>query len=320
MKILVTGAAGFIGAHAVSDLAARGHEVVATDVLPPASASRLDDAAKWENVSWHHGDLLDLPEGLLAGIDEVWHFAANADIPLGAKDTGVDVRNSIMTTHRLLDAMRLASVRRIVFPSTSSVYGNTVRERAYESSGPLFPASLYAAGKLSSEALISAYAHTFGMQGSVFRLGNVVGGQMARGIVRDFIVKLRADPATVHVLGDGTQRKSYVLIDDIVEGMYTLSRDDSSPVGLYNLAADGSLDVEGVVGAVAEAMNLEPPVIVPSDRALSWAGDQPVIELDVSQARAAGWRAEHGPREAVVIAARRLMAEMGDIGAHARAE
>ncbi|MGN9908691.1 NAD-dependent epimerase/dehydratase family protein [Phytohabitans sp. LJ34] len=307
----MTGAAGFVGAHVTRALHADGHDVVASDLAP--DPWRLTDLLDSPRLRYVTGDLArTLPE-VMPGVQEVWHFAANADIPLGARDTSVDIRESILLTQRVLDSMRDHATPLIVFPSTSGVYGDNGAPVARESDGPLLPCSLYAAGKLACEGLISAYAHTFGLRGRIFRLGNVVGGGMGRGIIRDFVTKLSDNPDELHVLGDGRQRKSYVLVDDVVAGMRWIrdrpARDDL--VDVVNLAAGGSLDVAGVAAAVAAAMELPAPRIVPTDAPLSWAGDQPVVELDIERALSTGWAPGHSAAEAVRIAAARILTSRG---------
>lgn len=308
MKVLITGAAGFVGSHAVWTLEEAGYDVVATDLVerPQRLAGLLDRP----RVRYHAGDLADALPEVMPGVRQVWHFAANADIPLGARDTTVDLRESVMLTHRVLESMREHAVPLILFPSTSGVYGNGLGPVARETDGPLLPCSLYAAGKLASEGLISAYANTFGLRGMVFRLGNVVGGAMGRGIVRDFIAKLTEDPATLRVLGDGRQRKSYVLVDDIIAGMKWIIEHPPAdvPVNVVNLAAGDSLDVAGVAAEVAAAMGLPAPHIVTANTDLSWAGDQPVIELSTDLARSTGWRPSADAATAVRTAAARLLA------------
>lgn len=310
MRILVSGAAGFLGSHAVRSLHAAGHDVVATDVVPAPDASRLADLIGSPGLTYVARELVQALPQVMPEVAEVWHFAANADIPLGAKDTTVDLRESTLLTQRVLESMRAHAVPAILFPSTSGVYGNGLGPVVRESDGPLLPCSLYAAGKLASEGLISAYGHMFGVRGLIFRLGNVVGGAMGRGIVRDFIAKLRVTPNVIQVLGDGRQRKSYVLADDVIAGMSWISAHASrdEPVHVFNLAAGDSVDVAGVAAAVAAAMGLPSPRITTTTTELSWSGDQPVIELGIERALATGWRPTATAVRAVEIAAGRLLA------------
>ncbi|MDT7782686.1 MAG: UDP-glucose 4-epimerase [Pseudonocardiales bacterium] len=307
MTILITGAAGFVGAHAVRGLHAAGERIIATDLAP--EASRIADLVGAGEVTYVAGGLADLLPAVVPGVDEVWHFAANADIPLGVRDTTVDLRESAMLTRHLMEAMREHGVGSLVFPSTSGVYGSSLGPVVREQDGPLLPNSMYAAAKVAAEALISAYCRTFGLRARILRLGNVVGGMMGRGIVRDFVRKLGEDPHTLQVMGDGSQRKSYVLVDDVVDGMRHLAAADGPACDVYNLAAGGSLGVAEVAGAVAVAMNIAAPRIVPDGTSLSWPGDQPVVELSVDKALATGWRPRYTAFEAVTVAAQRIVAD-----------
>jgi len=312
VRILVTGAAGFIGSHATRHLHGLGHEIVATDVVEPAAAWRVCGTLRDEGVRYLPGPLADVIDEAVTGVDEVWHFAANADIPLGARDTDVDLRESVLLTQKVLEAMRARHVQVIVFPSTSGVYGSHVGPVARETDGPLLPNSLYAAGKLACEGMISAYASLFGLNAFIFRLGNVVGGAMSRGIIRDFIIKLREDPHILPVLGDGRQRKSYVFVEDVIGGMRHISSQVTAGSGwndVYNLAAEGSAAVTDVAQRVAAAMGLPAPEIRPAGGGLSWPGDQPVIELAIDKALSTGWRPTMSAADAVTAAAQLLLAD-----------
>ncbi|MEV8388615.1 MULTISPECIES: NAD-dependent epimerase/dehydratase family protein [unclassified Streptomyces] len=312
MHMLVTGAAGFVGSHAVRHLLETGHRVVATDSMPAHRARRLNDLGG-PAFRYVAGDLHELLPGVLEGVDEVWHFAANTDIPLGATDTGVDLREGIVLTQSVLEGMRRRGVRSLVFPSSSAVYGDTPTGAVAETAGPLLPNSLYGAGKVACEALVSAYCDSFGLRARIYRLGNVLGGGMARGIVRDFVRKLEAEPDRLTVLGDGQQRKSYVLVDDVVAAMGHLTRAADGggrpACDVYNVAAGGSVPVREVARLTAEAMGLPEPEIVPSGDRLSWTGDQPVIELNIDKARAAGWQPRYDARAAVSRCAERIVRE-----------
>lgn len=312
MRILVTGAAGFIGSHAVRHLHGLGHEIIATDVVERAAAWRLRGTLRDDGIRYLAAPLVDGIGEAVTGVDQVWHFAANADIPLGARDTGVDLRESVLLTQRVLEAMRARGIRVILFPSTSGVYGNHLGPVARETDGPLLPRSLYAAGKLACEGMISAYASLFGLNAFIFRLGNVVGGAMSRGIIRDFIIKLREDPDVLPVLGDGRQQKSYVFVEDVIDGMRHISSGASAESGwcdVYNLAAVGSVAVTEVAQRVAATMGLPAPEIRPAGGGLSWPGDQPVIELAIDKAFSTGWRPIMTAADAVTAAAQLLLAD-----------
>ncbi|ADG76470.1 NAD-dependent epimerase/dehydratase [Cellulomonas flavigena DSM 20109] len=312
MTTLVTGAAGFIGTHVVQHLLDTGRDVVATDLVPADDATGLRGVIDDPRLTYVPGDLAGQLDALLPHVEQVWHLAANTDIPAGATDTGVDVRSTTGLTHQLLEALRRHPGRDLVLTSTSAVYGERTGS-ASETSGPLLPRSLYGAGKLAAEGLTSAYCATFGLRARIFRLGNVLGGGMRRGIVLDFLRKLGEDPRTLHVLGDGEQRKSYVLVDDVVAGMRHVTETTSGPehpaCDVYNLAAGGSVSTREVARLVAAELGLDGVDVVAEQGGLSWPGDQPVVELVVDKARATGWAPTCTAPGSVSESARRLLAE-----------
>lgn len=309
-RAVITGVAGFVGSHVARQLVATGRPVIGIDVAPATAAHRLIDLLDESLFDYVAADLGEGLDQVLPGATELWHLAANTDIPRSGRDTEVDLRSSVLATRDVLEAMRRHQVQRILFPSTGAVYGSTHAPPYREGLGPLLPGSLYAAGKLAAEALISAYCHLFGIRAHIFRLGNLVGGRMERGIVLDFLRNLTRDPSALAVLGDGRQRKSYVLVDDVVEAMRWISaRVEPAPCVVYNVASTGSLSVHEVAVAVAEALGIDQPELTVQGSGPSWPGDQPVVELDITRALATGWAPRHPPRDAVLVAARRLLAE-----------
>jgi UDP-glucose 4-epimerase len=309
-RAVVTGVAGFVGSHVARRLVATGRRVTGVDLVPAAAAHRLSDLLDTDLFDYAAADLGQGLDQVLPGATELWHLAANTDIPRSGWDTEVDIRSSVLATRDVLEGMRRHQVQAIVFPSTGAVYGTAHPPPYREDLGPLLPSSLYAAGKIAAEALISAYCQLFGIQAHIFRLGNLVGGQMQRGIVLDFLRKLTQNPRALEVLGDGRQRKSYVLVDDVVEAMRWISaRAQPTPCTVYNIASTGSLTVLEVAAAVADALEIDQPELTVRTSELSWPGDQPVVELDITRALGTGWAPRHSPRDAVLLAARRLLAE-----------
>ncbi|MEM2325303.1 MAG: NAD-dependent epimerase/dehydratase family protein, partial [Archaeoglobaceae archaeon] len=186
--ILVTGGAGFIGSHVVDKLV----EIDRVIVLDNLSSGRREFVN--ENAEFHLVDIAtDSIFEFMKGVDEVWHIAANPDVRIGTEKPEELYRNNILATFRLLEAMRKTGVGRIVFTSTSTVYGEAKVIPTPEDH-PTHPISLYGASKLACEALIESYCHTFDMQAYIYRFANVIGKRSTHGVIYDFIKKIRTNP------------------------------------------------------------------------------------------------------------------------------
>ena len=197
-------------------------------------------------------------------------------------------------------------VRVMLYTSGSGVYGDVPGVAFSEGYGPCFPISTYGASKLACEALISSYAHMFGMIGRAFRFANVVGPRQTHGVGYDFIRRLRADATTLRILGDGTQRKSYIHVDDVLTAVFAVlddlrSRPQPQPFDVYNVATDDYITVTEIARLACEIMMLEPETVhfeyTGGDR--GWKGDVPRVLFNVEKIRALGWQARRSSREAI---------------------
>lgn len=310
-RFVITGGSGFIGSHLVGRLLGQGHTVVAYDNLLTGRSSYIEPYLTHPAFTFIEGDILDLQRltSALEGASAVWHLAANTDIRKGNNEAALDLENCTIGTHRTLEAMRSAGVRRIIFSSTAAVYGDVEQLPTTEAAGPLLPISLYGAAKVACETLISAYCHLFGFQGWMFRFGNVIGGRMRRGVLHDFIQKLRANPHELEVLGDGEQQKPYLLVEDCLAGMECAFRRADTWCDVFNLGPEDGIKVRDIARIVITELGLD-PARVPlryTGGSRGWPGDAPRMGFDVSKMRALGWRATHNSSEAVRIAVRRLL-------------
>ena len=212
MKILITGGAGFIGSHLADFLISKKHEVVAVDNFLLGRQNNIAHLMDNMNFKFIKENLLNINE--LKEIfqendfDVVFHLAANSDIQNSAKNPQIDLDNTFMTTWNTLECCRLFNVNNFVFASSSAIYGD-VQEKLTENFGPLFPISYYGAGKLASEAFVSAYAYMNDIQAWIIRFPNVVGERATHGVIYDFIKKLRNNPKELEILGDRSQKKPY---------------------------------------------------------------------------------------------------------------
>jgi UDP-glucose 4-epimerase len=309
MKILVTGAAGFVGSHICRRLVSARQQVIAVDRV--SHPWRLLPLIESGDVRYVESDLTRLDPLSWKGVEQVWHFAANADIPLGARDTRVDFDESVAPTVALLDACVRYGVPRFLFASSGAVYGLNDGHPLAEAALTLRPESMYAAGKLAAEAFIQAFSAGFDLSATILRFGNIVGPDMERGIVLDFLRRLRIDPTTLAVLGDGRQSKSYVHVDDAVDAAWFLGQSlGHESRSVFNVAAGQALSTVEVARLVSATMGLPPPTIRRSTQSRAWAGDQPIVLLDVAKAATAGWSAHNSAAVAVSRASAQLLGQL----------
>ena len=315
--VLITGGAGFVGSHLTDVLTGAGIPVTVLDDGSNYNREWVDRRRTGKNIDFREASILDpaAVSDAMAGCAIVFHFAANAHIDRGLKDTGLDFRLSVDGTRNVLEAMREHGVGEIVFPSSGAVYGNLGDGNCSESAGPLLPLSPYGAGKVAAEALLASYASLFGIRAWVFRFGNVLGARMSRGAIHDFLERLTENPAKLLVLGDGRQTKSYLIVEDCIEGMLWLranaAADTTHPLTLFNLGNSGGTSVADIADTVLKETGNAGLGIELSGGRTAFPGDQPVVRLDVSKAERAGWTPRHPSDEAVRIAVRRLAPEFG---------
>ena len=308
---LVTGGAGFIGSHVVDLLVSAGCKVTVIDNLCSSTDRYISEYASSGKITFVQQDLMDL-EGLvrvMAGHDIIWHLAANTDIPSGFTKHRLDLDNDVVVTWNVLEAMTKCGVKELLFSSTGAVYGESIQGTFKETSGPLVPISLYGAGKIGSEAFISAYSALFGIRAWMFRFGNVIGERTNHGIIYDFLAKLKASPKELEVLGTGKGEKNYFLVEECIHGMlYTYNRvkDGPFPV-LVNLGTDSTSKIMEIAEIIIDEMGLKDVKYRYTGTPRGWPGDQPVVLLDTTKIHELGWWAKRTSNDAVRIAARRML-------------
>lgn len=311
-RVLVTGGAGCIGSDLCAALLARGHSVVALDNLSSGREEHVEPLRANPAFRFVRGDVLDpaVLDDALDGVTFVHHLAANPDVKFAPDAPDRDLRQNVLATQTLLEAMRRRGVTRLAFSSTSAVYGTSPVQPIPEDQ-PCRPISLYGATKLGCEGLISAYTHLFGFRAWVFRFANVVGGKVrktGKTVISDFIAKLRADPTRLEILGNGKQAKSYILAEECVAAMLHVIDHATADYNLYNLGADDWLSVTHIAALVVEAMGLSGVPFAFTGTEAGWPGDIPRFRLDVSRLNALGWRAAHTSEQAVQTAIRQILA------------
>ncbi len=290
-RVLVTGGAGFIGSHIVDSLMARGAHVKVLDNFSSGRKELISQHSDNNRFCLVEGDLLNGPtlEKALEDVDIVFHIAADPDVRLGATNSAVHFEQNILATYKLLEAMRLAEVSNIVFTSTSTVYGEALEVPTPEDYGPLVPISLYGASKLACEALITSYSHTFNMRSWLFRFANIIGKRSNHGIIVDFIQKLRQDPDRLEILGDGKQSKSYLHVEECVEGLLFAVENGAEQINIFNVGSEDTITATDIGMIVIREMGLEDVEITYTGGKRGWKGDVPRMMLSVEKLKELGW-------------------------------
>jgi UDP-glucose 4-epimerase len=215
--------------------------------------------------------------------------------------------------------MRKTGVRDILFASTSAIYGEASVKPTPENYGPLFPISFYGASKLACEGLLSSFAHNCGFRAVAFRFANIVGPRSTHGAIHDFTSRLLKDASVLKVLGNGTQKKSYLHVDDCIDGMlfgydkFLAQPSSGEKFECFNLASLGVSNVrfmaETVVKEFAKRKGIATPKLEFGESDRGWVGDVAFTWLDGSRLEKLGWTARLESDAAVEKAVGQIVAE-----------
>jgi len=312
---MIAGGAGFVGVNLTAALLERGHSVLVLDDLSRGTLDAMacfsgNPAFSFIQADCSHPDAL---EKVLAGreIDEIWHMAANSDIPAGVADYRVDLQQTFMTTVALLDVMKRLGIGVIHFASSSAIYGDHGDKLIHENIGPLLPISNYGAMKLASEAQLRAAHEAYVRRVSVFRFPNVIGVPATHGVILDLVRKLKAAPDRLEVLGDGTQQKAYLHITDLVAAMLHIS-DLGEPFAVYNIGpTDEGVTVRYIAEAVRDAVKPNAAIHY-GEGNRGWIGDVPRFRYSVQHLLKTGWKPALDSRAALALAVDEIVQQERD--------
>lgn len=311
----IVGGAGFIGSHFVDRLL--GDEAVrAVTVYDNFSSGR-----EWHLAHHDSDDRLRVVRGevaeteqlasTFAGHDTVIHLASNPDIARAATEPTIDFDEGTALTQSVVEAARRAGVTQVLYASGSGVYGDIGSLEAGEDHAPMLPASTYGASKLAGEALLCSYAAMFDVRACAFRFGNVVGPRQTHGVGFDFVRRLIQKPDRLDILGDGSQSKSYVHVEDVMDAVLLAAHRSTQPFSVYNVATGDYITVREIAELAVEVVGIEAGatefVFSGGDR--GWKGDVPIVRLNTDRIRALGWSNRWSSREALSRSMARLVEE-----------
>jgi UDP-glucose 4-epimerase len=312
-NILVTGGAGFIGSTLVHLLLSKNYHVTVTDHLSTSKMQNLEGFLSHNNFKFIRLDLLDdkkLTE-VVKECDIVFHVAGNVDIRTGHLNSEVDFLNNIVATRNVLESMRTSDrCKKIIFTSSSVVYGEPPVIPTPENYGPLKPISLYGASKLACEALISGYVGTFGIEAVIFRLANVLGPSSGHGVIFDFFRKLKqSNGKYLQILGDGNQKKSYLYIDDCIDALAVGLYQFSSRLEIFNVGSDDQVDTNTIARIIIDELGLNPEITYSSELkdGRGWVGDIRNMLLSTDKLKKIGWKINHSSKDTVSLTVRNVI-------------
>jgi UDP-glucose 4-epimerase len=313
--ILIVGGAGFIGSHFTDALLADA------DVQRVTLYDNFSSGKEWHIAPHREDDRLHIVRGDAENLDAltiamqghsmVIHLASNPDIARAATDPSIDFRQGTVLTQNVVEAMRQSGAQRLLYASGSGIYGDLGEEEIGEDHGPLLPISTYGASKLAGEALICSYCHMFDMSARVFRFGNVVGPRQTHGVGLDFIKRLLKDSTRLRILGDGSQSKPYVHVQDVVAGVLLANEKSPAAYAVYNLATEDYVSVSDIAEFATQVVGVPMggTVYEFTGGRRGWKGDVPVVRMDSSRIRGLGWSNVMTSREAIEASLRSLHAE-----------
>ena len=313
-RILVTGGAGFIGSHLVDRLIKEGYNVRVIDNLSSGDLSYISHHLGKPNFEFISGDLKSSKDvsRAIKDIDTVFHFAANPEVRLSVTEPEIHFRENIYATFNLLEAIRReGDVKLFVFASSSTVYGDAKTIPTPETH-EIKPISVYGASKAGCEALICSYAYLYGFKAVSLRYANIVGPRLRHGVIYDFIMKLRKNSKKLEILGDGTQRKSYLYITDTLDATLFAAQHIEGCYDVYNIGNDDWITVREIADIVTQVMGVRPEYVFTGGTkdGRGWPGDVKFMRLSIDKIKKKGWRPKYSSREAVRLTAKSLVKEL----------
>ncbi|MBM4158364.1 MAG: NAD-dependent epimerase/dehydratase family protein [Ignavibacteria bacterium] len=302
-KYFISGGAGFIGSHLVNKILKEETNVFVTvyDNFSSGQMWHLEEVKDNDNLNIVNADIKDLNvlKDVMKNHDVVYHFASNPDISKAITQPDIDFWEGTYLTNNILESMRINRINNLIYSSGSGVYGDTGYLETVEDYSPMLPISTYGSSKLSCESMICSYCHMFDMNAASFRFANVVGPHQTHGVGYDFVKKLLNDVKNLEILGDGTQSKSYIYIDDILSALKLVEGKYLDNHNYYNVATNDYISVKEIADITCEILELENVDYKFTGGNRGWKGDVPIVRLNSEKIRKIGWKNKYTSKEAI---------------------
>ena len=280
-RVLVTGAAGFIGSHLVDRLVEEGAEVVAIDNLKDGNLSNL--AESMDKIEFHKVDIRNFEslKEVMDGVEIVFHLAANANVPYSVDNPKYDFETNALGTFNVLKLSLDLDVEKVVYASSAAVYGEPVYVPIDEEH-PLNPISPYGASKLAGERLGFAYFKTYGLPFVSLRIFNTYGPRQRRYVMYDFLRKLKENPNRLEVLGTGEQIRDFCYVKDCVEAFVLACKSGNAAGEAFNIAGGNPISIKDLAFLMVKILGLDRRTEV-MFTGESWNGDIVKLYADITK-------------------------------------
>ena len=312
---LITGGAGFIGSHLAEKLVGEGIETKILDNFATGRKDNLLGCMDKQNFSLFDLDLgkLGNQEDYLENVEVVFHMAADPEVRTGYDNPKNSFEQNIVNTFNLLQRIKHSKVKKIVFASSSSVYGDAKILPTNEEYGPLCPISHYGASKLACEAIVSSFCYNYDIDGIILRPANVIGSRGRHGLIWDLVRKLKNDKNRLEVLGDGKQTKSFIHISDMIKGILQSMKKGEDGIEIFNVGSEDGIEIINVAKIVCKNMKLPNIEIFTTggiENGRGWKGDIKIAHLDISKLKNMGWQPKLSSLEAADVTSQEIIAEV----------
>lgn len=291
LRVLVTGGAGFIGSHLVDRLLNDGHEVL---VIDNGISGQWNLGAR---VKALRASVTQCEDESFKGFDVLFHMAAYPIRRDHLFDYGIYLEQTEGGTLSALEIANRNGIPLFVMPGSTTIYGKAkVVPTPEDFIGP--DMSFYGTSKFNSERWCEAYAGLFGTNVLITRFGRILGPRSRNGSVWELVNKLKANPGLLEVLGDGSQRRSFLHVDDCVEGMMVAMKNRKDAVERFNIGNEDTASVKDMVRIILEESGLRPNIVYGKEP-VGWKGDNEIVFPDISKLRSLGWKPGRNSEETI---------------------